>query len=441
MPSTVKKPNAVKKPNTANKPLPAPKPAIKKPAIKKPGPAPRSAASQKPTTKKPAPRSRPAPAQQPVTKKPAPMPPSVSPVDVAPPVAATAPAATAAPMVLPPPKPSVVVVTAAADRQARAQKLAAEQAPAISPAPRRPTPAKTASVKPSWFAKNRGTLLSLIPVYVLVVLLGVSAAVALQGPRAPEPEIARTAPETGLIASEDAAQTWLIDNAAPTQPLIIDDRMSALLVAAGWSADDLFVYATASDAVSFEEPTNWRDAAFVVTTPATAAAAADAPQVSQAIDNSTLVASFGTGADLVQVRMVTPEGASLAAAETRSAAATRAQFGAQLAENAEVRLSDVDRASLSNGIVDERIAAVLGTLAATGDVTVTSFPVIVGEADRPLRQVAISDVGGTPLVKDGAVTPEASALLDGLQGTYAPQDITVDGESVVLRYSVAPAID
>ncbi|WP_170285553.1 hypothetical protein [Microbacterium rhizomatis] len=320
------------------------------------------------------------------------------------------------------------------------QKPVAQKPVVQKPVVQKPVVQKPVVAAPAgrrgWLATYRGALLSLIPVYLLVGLLSVSATVAATAGNGTEPPVAGT----GRTAAQDAAASWLIANSAPNQALIVDAPMSGDLLTAGWSADDLFVYDSAQGAASVEQPTNWRDAAFVVTTPAAASTVIASGQVGQAVDNSTLVASFGSGTDVVQVRKVTPEGASLASFASRRDAQTRAEFGAQLAENASVRLSVADRSQLAAGRVDTRIVAVLGTLAAASDVAVTSFPVIAGEEDQPFRQVAISEVGDVALVKDGAVTPDASALLSGLRGTYAPQDITIDGASVVLRYAVMPAV-
>ena len=158
--------------------------------------------------------------------------------------------------------------------------------------------------------------------------------------------------------------------------------------------------------------------------------------VSAAVENSVVVASFGTGAQAVEIRRIVPEGASAASEAEQRAASVRAEYGAELAQNPAIRISDADRALLTEGRVDDRIAVVLAGLAAQGDVTVAEFPVIEGEQKESIREVALTDVAGTALVRDNRPSPETGALLGGLQGRFAPDEVYVDGDRLVLRYSV-----
>lgn len=443
-------------PQAANRPRPATgggktpatgsAPKVAAPKVSASGSAPRVsalAAAPKMTAPRvaaptPAPKvTAPTPAPQVAQPTPAPQ--------VAPPIApASPPEAPASPPKAPAadvhaPEVAAATVAPAAITKTPRKDAATHAAPTAPrppiPAPPRPAPPTSTDTLPqpvrtqSWGAAHRGALLSLIPVYVLVALLGVSATVALVGTQA------GSAP----AASEQAAAQWLVDNASTSEPLIVDAGLADALEQAGWNPDDLFVYGSTDAGTSVEQPTSWRDVAYVVTTVAARTVTSGELQTSQAIDNSVQVASFGSGVDVVEVRMVAPEGASLAAMAEQQAAATRSEFGSQLAQNATVRMTDADRAALAAGTVDERISAVLGTLAAAGDVEVAGFPVIPGEADRPLRQVAITAIDGVGLVASGQITPETSALLAGLRGEYAPQSISVDGAGVVLRYPTDPA--
>ena len=252
---------------------------------------------------------------------------------------------------------------------------------------------------------------------------------------------------TGLVASDAqqpqrAATQWLIDNAARSDRLIVGDVLWTDLVRAGWNRDDVVRYDEVDADATAGPQVGWRDADYVVSTDAVRSSRDAFPQAAQAIDNSVVVASFGTGSQAVEVRRISPDEAATASAAETEAAATRARFGAELAQNPGVIISDADRALLVDGLIDPRIAVVLAALAASGDVTVAGFPAIDGEDGQALRQVALTDMAGDPLVADGKLTTAAYALVGGLRDSFAPEDVAIDGDQLVLRYpfSVDPEL-
>ncbi|WP_019179186.1 hypothetical protein [Microbacterium yannicii] len=265
-----------------------------------------------------------------------------------------------------------------------------------------------------------------IPALVIVPVVGATAAL-LSINNASIPPAATT-----VFASPTTsdASAWISGNAARDERLAVDGTMEDALVGAGWDPSDVLAYG---------ELSNWRDVEYVVTSPAARAPSSDDGQLAIAIANSVVVASFGDGDDLVEVRMVTPGGSVIASAAQSRAAAARAEFGGELAANPSIVLSDADREILKAGRVDARIVFVLATLAADGEVTVAGFPVVDGEQSGPIRQVAMTDIGGTPLTSGGALTPDAQEKVGRLAGLYAPRDASVDGTSLILRYD--PAID
>jgi hypothetical protein len=278
------------------------------------------------------------------------------------------------------------------------------------------------------------TLLWLVPaVIVLCVLGGVAYIVAT----AERPALTESTGQS-LTPPLRQAKGWLIDNADRSDRLIVDDAMADDMVLAGGTVDDVIAYeelATGSTAAS-EPPTAWTDAHFVVTTEALRTPPGGSEVVRAAVANSVVVASFGTGSQAVEIRRIVPEGASAASEAEQRAASVRAAYGAELAQNPSIRMSDADRALLTEGRVDDRIAVVLAGLAAQGEVTVAGFPVIEGERQEPIREVALMDVAGTTLVRDNRPSPETGALLGGLQGRFAPEDVYVEGDRLILRYSV-----
>jgi 4-amino-4-deoxy-L-arabinose transferase-like glycosyltransferase len=246
-----------------------------------------------------------------------------------------------------------------------------------------------------------------------------------------------------VLADLDAplrgAEQWLEENATTDQRIIVDDAMWVDLVRAGWDRENVIWYykLDTDPAVQADSPNGWRDADYVVTTDSMRTFPGAFPQVQQAIDNSVVVASFGSGPQAVEVRRVTIDGAEQAAISQQEAVAQRARLGAELATNPEITLDDADRDRLVAGQVDERIIAVLAAVAGAGSVTVAGFPMVTGEGDESFRQLAISSIGGSPVADDGRVTAEGRAFLDSLTGAYEPADVAVSGDTVVLRYPVS----
>ena len=235
------------------------------------------------------------------------------------------------------------------------------------------------------------------------------------------------------------AQEWLIENASTDQRVIVDDAMWVDLVKAGWDRDNVIWYykLDTDPAVQVQSPNGWRDADYVVTTDSMRTFPGAFPEVQEAIDNSVVVASFGEGTQMVEVRRVAVDGADQVAASQEAASASQAALGDQLVTNPLVQLTDADRDRLGAGQVDARIIAVIGALAGSGRVSVAGFPIVDGEDGRPFRQVSISEIAGAPAVVDGDLSMDARYLVDSLEGPYQPDRIRIEGDSIVLRYPVS----
>lgn len=239
------------------------------------------------------------------------------------------------------------------------------------------------------------------------------------------------------------AQTWLGENVAREDRLIVDDAMWVDLVQAGWDRENVVWYykLDTDPAVAAQSPNGWRDADYIITTDSMRTFPSSFPQVKQAIDNSVVVAAFGSGPQAVEVRRVVLDGPGAATASVDAAVQTNAALGAQVAENPRVALSDADRDLLRSGAVDARISALLGSLAGGGEVAVAGLPAVDGEGEDAvgtgIRQVALSAVAGSAAVVDGRPSAEAQLLLDGLQGRFAPTEVEVAGDALLLRFPFA----
>ena len=125
-----------------------------------------------------------------------------------------------------------------------------------------------------------------------------------------------------------------------------------------------------------------------------------------------VIASFGSGADRIDVRSVTPDAASTFQATLTSDLNARVAAGQQLLHNKHIRASSAIRATLSAGTVDPRLLTVLAELAKKQPrLSILAFnDPSPGAVDVPLRG---ADIGGT-------TTAKLRSMLTFLQRRQAP---------------------
>ncbi|MBK4347017.1 ArnT family glycosyltransferase [Lacisediminihabitans changchengi] len=232
-----------------------------------------------------------------------------------------------------------------------------------------------------------------------------------------------------------SAEQWVETNVAHDQRLIVDDSMWVDLERAGWARDNVVWYykIDTDPAVEAQSPQGWKDSDYIVATNSMRTGAGTSAEVTEAIANSTVVASFGQAEQAVQVRRIEPEG--MAAAKTDAAAAqqSRAETGTQLAQNPALGTSVANKRLLTAGRVDDRITLALGSATAISSITVQNFPAVAGETG-PLRQVLITAFGSRTAVSDGRLTSAAKSFVTGLTGTFVPQSARGTGGGLLLTY-------
>jgi 4-amino-4-deoxy-L-arabinose transferase-like glycosyltransferase len=238
-----------------------------------------------------------------------------------------------------------------------------------------------------------------------------------------------------------SAEKWVETNVAHDNRLIVDDSMWVDLERAGWARNNVVWYykVDTDPAVKAQSPQGWKDSDYVITTNSMRTFPDGFPQVRKAIDNSIVVASFGSGIQQVDIRRINAGGLAAAKQEAVAATAQSAAAGQQLAKNPALTLGSVDTQNLlTGGRVDIRIELALGTELATQAVTVDSFPLLAGESTAPRRQAMISSIGGRPTVlPSGALSDQAKALIAGLTGPYKPLSATAKYGVLVLTFSPA----
>jgi hypothetical protein len=112
-----------------------------------------------------------------------------------------------------------------------------------------------------------------------------------------------------------------------------------------------------------------------------------------------LLASFGSGASLIEVRAAFPGGVAAYSSAVRADAAARKSAGAQLLRSQRIMASPQGAAQLRAGEVDSRLLVMLAALASLQRLRVLAFGdaspgVQVPPADLPLREVTITSAGG-----------------------------------------------
>ncbi len=104
-----------------------------------------------------------------------------------------------------------------------------------------------------------------------------------------------------------------------------------------------------------------------------------------------IIASFGTGSSLVQVRVVTPGGAAAYGPAERADLLARQTAGSQLVLNSNIDAPAAAKAELASGRVDSRVLITLAALAARFRIQIQAF----GDAGpgagsaSPLRQLTV----------------------------------------------------
>ncbi len=153
-----------------------------------------------------------------------------------------------------------------------------------------------------------------------------------------------------------------------------------------------------------------------------------------------VIASFGSGATLIQVRVITPGGAAAYQAALRADLAARKSAGAQLLRNSHLQFTVPDAAQLRAGAVDSRLLATLAALSSQYSFRVTAFSDASPGAQVPFREVAISSAGPGA---GAAGLAAARALVTAQNPPYLPAHATIvrpaAGQAALLIEFAAPS--
>lgn len=227
--------------------------------------------------------------------------------------------------------------------------------------------------------------------------------------------------------------------------VIVDDAIWVDLVRAGFDRDHVvWYYKVDTDKdVQASAPNGWRDYDYIVSTNSMRSVRGDSPQLTQALANSTVIASFGSGDRMVTVQQVHSQGVKKARAQTEQDRQARIAAGRSLAGSDAVQLSAANRRLLTAGGADSRVLLALRMAAKAGTVTVDDLPPVAGEDEvkRPRRQLLISELNGKPLLE----SKQGRTLVAKLENQTAPAAPEAfpwtESGALLLTYSVETPAD
>jgi hypothetical protein len=266
---------------------------------------------------------------------------------------------------------------------------------------------------------------------LVAMALGAGVTLAFTGtsqdPPAPKPPPGRASPLQVASANRHAAAAWVASQVASNVIVSCDPEMCAEAQRSGFPAGQLLVLqSTANDPLG---------STLVIATPAIQSqfgprlASVYAPLV---------VASFGSGAEQVQVRYIPPGGTAAFEAQLATDRENRVAGGEQLLTNKNVQASPAARGDLLAGRVDPRLLVTLSALAGIMPVQLVAF-----DDSSPGASAAVPLRGAEIGAAASAGLSTMIAFLTAQQTDFAPAKpvITRDasGKPVVAVWYDAPA--
>jgi len=233
------------------------------------------------------------------------------------------------------------------------------------------------------------------------------------------------------------AESWMTQNASGDARMLVDDAMWVDLVDAGFARENVVWYYKADTDTDVQElaPDGWRDYDYVITTDSMRTFPTEFPTVRQAIENSVVVASFGEGAQQVDVRLVDRDQAALAQAADDGLYAARSIAGQQLLRNPDVGVPGAAQDLLTSGVVDGRILLTLGQLSSTGRIDLADIGQLEGDPSGVHRRLVISSFAGQDARGTAPGSDAVVRFYESLAGQLRPVSVERSDAGVVVTFS------
>jgi hypothetical protein len=230
---------------------------------------------------------------------------------------------------------------------------------------------------------------------------------------APSPDLAQDA-AIQAAAARSVAAAWIAGQVSSDETIACDPLMCAALRAHGVAAGRLVLLTPGP--------------AGPVAAGLIAASASTFTQLGGEMSDEgapALIASFGSGDSLIDIRAASPGGAAGYASALRADLAARQAAGAQLLHSERIQASPQGAAQLQAGEVDARLLVMLAALASQQPVQVIAFGDAAPGAQppstqMPLRQVTITTRGAPGLAA-------ALAMVRAQRAVYQPASVTIVG--------------
>jgi hypothetical protein len=294
-----------------------------------------------------------------------------------------------------------------------------------------------------WFERHRGTakgkqltarsrrlLFALSAIAAMAAGALITLAFTQDAPKgaSAQPSFAANSPSTLQIAAANRTQAaaWIAGQILPSAIIGCDSEMCNSLQAAGVPAGRLYEF----------QPTTQDPLAATVVVATPAVRALFGARLSS-VYAPLLIATFGTGAERVEVRGVWPGGTAAFNASLKTDVSARIGAGDQLLTNKNVQASPAAQADLKDGTVDPRLLVTLSALAAKLPVQLIMFDDSSpgASAEVPLRgaEIGASSASGLSTIM---------GFLAAQQSDYLPSKYTIvhlkNGQSAVAVQFDAP---
>jgi hypothetical protein len=241
-------------------------------------------------------------------------------------------------------------------------------------------------------------------------------------------------PITAETADRTAAVTWLTSQVGRDIIIACDAVICSDLAQHGFPAGNLNVLQpTAPDPYGSE---------LVI---ATAGVRSQFGSRLAAVYAPEVIASFGSGANRIDVRLIAPRGPAAFRAALRSDLMARKSSGAQLLRNQRIRTSPTARAQLAEGHVDERLLTIIAFMAAEQPLDIVDFGSIAPGASPsvPLRFADLAVTNAAAHLARPAYERALIALARSEVAPYVPLSAgpvrLADGQTVLRIEFAAPS--
>ncbi|HTQ89971.1 MAG TPA: serine/threonine-protein kinase [Streptosporangiaceae bacterium] len=321
------------------------------------------------------------------------------------------------------PMPPVVSALAADEETSSSRR-----APAMPPGPRRGNGdgligARPASGRrPARHGSRRNRWRRRAPVLLAAVLLVATAgvlAVNLPRHRAASERLAGSHTQvtkdlTAEAAARKQAVAWILGQVSRAAVVSCDPQLCADLVRAGFPPGNVLTLGPMSN-----DPLG---SALVV---ATGPIRAQYGSRLASVYAPATIASFGSKAARIDIRLVYPGGAATYDADERTALRDRKEAGAQLLANSQIEASATARAQLLSGDVDPRLPQLLAMMAGSHPVHIVDF---IGQSPGGgpaslLRSVDLATVDSASHLAPAAYLGWMQAFIDAQRAQYHPASV------------------